>query len=99
MSSALSVASLRTRARSPPSCNRSTVTPCLSAQATYTSPTGFSFVPPPGPAMPVVATAISAPLYIRGPLATSKAVCSLTAPNTASVSGFTPQYFTFASLA
>ena len=34
ISSALSVASLRTRARSPPSCNRSTVTPSLSAHAT-----------------------------------------------------------------
>ena len=49
--------------------------------------------------MPVVATAMSAPLFSRRPLAISNAVCSLTAPNAANVSGFTPQYFTFASLA
>ena len=37
--------------------------------------------------MPVVATAMSAPLLSRRPLAISNAVCSLTAPNAASVSG------------
>ena len=40
---------------------------------TYTSPTGFSFVPPVGPAIPVMPTVTSAPVFFLSPSAISKA--------------------------
>ena len=45
----------------------------------HTIPTGFAGVPPPGPAMPVTATAIVATLCARAPSAIAVAVCSDTA--------------------
>ena len=51
-----------------------------------TSPTGFSAVPPPGPATPVTATAMSAPSRARAPLAIAAAVSAETAPCVASTS-------------
>ena len=46
----------------------------------WTVPTGFSGVPPPGPAMPVTLTAKSAPEASRAPWAISRAVSPETAP-------------------
>src|SRR5258706_11656079 len=70
------------RTDSRPPLNRhvsvSTALPC--AQAKHTVPTGFSLLPPPGPAIPVMATAMAPLLRPRAPRAISRAVCSLTAP-------------------
>ena len=49
--------------------------------AKWTSPTGFSGVPPPGPAMPVIATARSAGEWASAPSAIARATSSLTAPS------------------
>jgi hypothetical protein len=68
------------------------------AHAKHTSPTGFSGVPPAGPATPVTATATSAPLRAKAPAAISRAVASLAAPSAASVSGRTPSISTLAAL-
>ena len=46
-----------------------------------TVPTGFSRDPPPGPAIPVVLTAIDAPVLARVPSAIAFATASLTAPS------------------
>jgi hypothetical protein len=50
------------------------------ATAKCTSPTGFSGVPPSGPAMPVMAAASVAGVLARTPLAMASAVSRLTAP-------------------
>ena len=64
-------------------------------QETYTSPTGFSSVPPSGPASPVTATQASASAA-RTPLsAISLAVCSLTAPYFFKVALLTSRIFLF----
>ena len=55
--------------------------------ATTTVPTGFSGEPPPGPAMPVTATATSAPARARMPSTIASATGSLTAPCAAMRSG------------
>lgn len=66
--------------------------------ATQTVPTGFSALPPPGPAIPVMLTPTSAPSRVRAPVAISRATASLTAPDAASVSGETPRAATFTAL-
>ena len=50
------------------------------ATANHTVPTGFSSVPPPGPAMPVTETAMSTPSRCSAPSAIARATASLTAP-------------------
>ena len=42
-----------------------------------TVPTGFSVVPPPGPAIPVMLTPTSTPNFVRTPAAISRAVSTL----------------------
>ncbi len=54
-------------------------------------PTGFAGVPPPGPAIPVTATASVAALRASAPSAISRATASLTAPHRARVSSRTPR--------
>ena len=49
-------------------------------QPKHTIPTGLVSVPPPGPAIPVTATATCARLRLSAPDAISRAVSSLTAP-------------------
>src|SRR5262249_18550368 len=56
------------------------VAPFFLAHAKHTIPTGFSGVPPAGPATPVTAIASCARLRFKAPEAISLAVCSLTAP-------------------
>ena len=56
----------------------------------YIRPTGFSSVPPPGPAIPVTDTQMSLPETRAMPSAISLAVCSLTAPYFSRVSADTP---------
>ena len=51
-----------------------------------------------GPAMPVTASAKSAPVLARAPSAISRATASLTAPWAASVSARTPRKCSFAAL-
>ena len=46
----------------------------------HTVPTGFSSVPPPGPAIPVIATAVSAPKRASAPSAIAAATSGETAP-------------------
>ena len=45
-----------------------------------TVPTGFTLVPPSGPAMPVTPTPTSTPAFLRAPAAICAAIASLTAP-------------------
>ena len=87
----------RTMARSPPK-NRCLVPsrPSRSATAKQTVPTGFSAVPPSGPAIPVTDAARSAPNRASAPLAISREVSSDTAPNRPRVSGATPSNSCFA---
>src|SRR5262245_16836306 len=56
----------------------------------YTRPTGFSSLPPPGPAIPVTASAISARRRSRAPAAIASAVSAETAPCRCRVSSGTP---------
>ncbi len=72
---------------SPASARRAFITVVLSVvlQPIKTSPTGFSLVPPDGPAMPVVEIPISAPASRRTPCAICAAVCMDTAPYCESV--------------
>ena len=60
-----------------------------SARAKTTVPTGFDGVPPPGPAMPVIATATSASDAASAPRAIAQAVATLTAPNVSTTSSLT----------
>src|SRR5690625_7087695 len=62
-----------------------------------TSPTGFSGVPPPGPAIPVVETPISLPNFFATPSAICNAVNLLTAPCFSSADGFTLRSFILTS--
>ncbi len=64
----------------------------------HTVPTGFSAVPPPGPAIPVVATARSTPLASRRPDAIARATGSLTAPCASRSAGGTPSSSILAAL-
>ena len=60
--------------------NPTSAPPPIEAQARCTSPTGLSGVPPPGPAIPVTETAISARAFLSAPSAMARAQASLTAP-------------------
>ena len=51
------------------------------AQPKHTVPTGFSGVPPPGPAMPVIEMAAVTPLLSCAPKTIALATASLTAPS------------------
>jgi TrmH family RNA methyltransferase len=66
---------------------------------TYTRPTGFSGVPPVGPAMPVVETPTSTPRARRTPAAMAAATSALTAPWAMSISCGTPSTSRLTSLA
>ena len=71
----------RTIARSPGSCTvRSSRPPPASATLRQTIPTGFSGVPPPGPATPVMPTPTAAPKRAAAPSASAAATSGETAP-------------------
>src|SRR5579862_5254129 len=84
--------------RSKVSTCRCTAVPLAVANPIYTNPTGFSGVPPVGPAIPVVLIPKSAPAPLRTPSAISFATGSLTAPCSASVFSDTPSNRVFDSL-
>ncbi len=70
----------------------------LGAVAKTTVPTGFEGVPPPGPAIPVIATATSASDAASAPRAIAQAVATLTAPNVSTTSSLTFSSWIFAAL-
>ncbi len=72
--------SLAPSVRSPGSTTRRARSPKAEVQCRYTSPTGFSGVPPPGPAMPVVEIASCAPVAASAPRAIASAHSAETAP-------------------
>jgi len=72
--------------------------PSRTAWAKTTVPTGFFAVPPPGPATPVIATAISASLPFSAPCAIAHAVAVETAPKVSSTSALTPSRLILALL-
>jgi hypothetical protein len=72
--------------------------PSASFTVKQTVPTGFSGVPPPGPAIPVIATAISAPKRCNAPAAIASATGSDTAPLASISAGSTPSSSALASL-
>src|SRR5271165_803416 len=69
------------------------------AKATYTRPTGFSSLPPPGPATPVTAIAHDARRCACTPTAIAVATSALTAPCCSMRSGATSRKSSFASFA
>jgi len=81
------------------SATTSSGSPERDARANTTVPTGFFSVPPPGPAMPVIATPISALVFWIAPCAIAQAVATETAPNVSSTSEATPSIAILASLA
>jgi acetoin utilization deacetylase AcuC-like enzyme len=85
--------------RSPKSTRSRSNRPPGWATAQWTSPTGFSGVPPVGPAMPVMARATSAPQARRAPSAMAAATSALTAPWARMTSSLTPTSRVFAVLA
>src|SRR5947207_4276402 len=78
--------------------SRCRILPSRAATAKCTRPTGLPGVAPPGPAMPVMATARSTPAFSKAPIAIAVAVSLLTAPNVASVVALTPSIARLASL-
>src|SRR5580692_4128946 len=98
-SRAACVACWRIRSRSPPGKrNAHSRGPRSSAKPTWTKPTGFSGVPPPGPAIPVIPTPSVAPARFRMPSARARAASGLTAPFDSINSGGTPARVVFKSL-
>src|SRR4029079_5829004 len=87
----------RTASRSPSKCLLSLFAPCFVAHAKQTNPTGFAADPPVGPATPVIAADIVPLLRSSAPVASSSAVCSLTAPCCCNVSPRTPSNSCFAA--
>ncbi len=77
---ATEAARTRSRPNAPNSIRLCTTGPFLRAQAKWTRPSGFSGVPPPGPATPVMATERSARLCASAPSAMASATGSETAP-------------------
>ena len=73
--------------------------PSSSCTLQQTVPTGFSSLPPSGPAIPVMATAVSASKRRRAPSAIASATGSDTAPWRSISTGSTPRSSTFASFA
>ena len=69
------------------------------AIATYTRPTGFSSVPPSGPATPVTPTPRSACSRSRAPSAIATATCADTAPCASSAASGTPSCSALTSFA
>src|SRR5712692_2346387 len=80
MSSACCEANQRMRLRSPGKFRSTTSVPLSPAKAWKTSPTGFSAVPPVGPATPVMPMPKVAPQRLRIPSARAAATSRLTAP-------------------
>ena len=80
----------RIRSRSPGKRNSRSRGPRSSAMPMCTRPTGFSGVPPPGPAIPVTPTPSVAPVRLRMPSASASATSELTAPFASISSGGTP---------
>src|SRR5258708_2811051 len=78
--------------------SRCTILPSRAATAKCTRPTGLPGVAPPGPAMPVMATARSTSARSSAPIAIAVAVSLLTAPKVASVVVLTPSIARLASL-
>ena len=78
---------------------RSIRDPPRSATETQTSPTGFSSVPPSGPATPVMPTPRSAPSRAIAPSASARATSSETAPWASISAGSTPARSVFALFA
>src|SRR5690606_25423370 len=66
--------------------------------AMKTVPTGFSGVPPPGPATPLIATPHSAPVMRRMPEAMARTAGSLTAPSLSMRAASTPSRPVFTAL-
>ena len=95
-------AASRTAARSPRKRLTTVPTraprPSRAAKPNHTMPKGLPGTAPPGPAMPLMATARSAPLRRSACAAISCTVGSLTAPYRASVAAFTPRSRCLASL-
>jgi hypothetical protein len=73
--------------------------PSASRTLQHTVPTGFSSVPPSGPAIPVIATAVSASKRFSAPSAIASATGSDTAPCSSISRGSTSSNSTFASFA
>jgi SHS family lactate transporter-like MFS transporter len=73
-------------------------TPLRVAQAKHTVPTGFPGTPPPGPAIPLIASDRSAALCVSTPFAISSTVASLTAPAVSRVAAETPSISRLAAL-
>lgn len=71
----------------------------LYATAIHTVPTGFSGVPPSGPAIPVVAKEKSLPVRFRTPVAIASAHSRLTAPWVSIIFAGTPNTPVFTELA
>ena len=88
-----------TSSRSPKKRKVRDEVPSADASATATVPTGFSAVPPVGPAIPVMPTPRSAPARYRMPSAIARATGSLTAPWAARTASGTPKSDVFASFA
>src|SRR6476646_11956682 len=76
---------------------RVVVPPSLSFTLKQTVPTGFSALPPPGPAIPVIAIAVSAPNRLSAPAAIASATGSDTAPWVSIRCGSTPSSSLLAS--
>src|SRR6185312_2645384 len=100
ISRAIWAENMRIRSRSPGNRSRrcSTSPSPGPATAMWTVPTGFSGVPPPGPATPVIPTPQSLPRWVRTPPAIARATGSETAPCSAIISAGTPTSFVLSSL-
>ena len=72
--------------------------PDMAATEKHTRPTGFSSVPPSGPAIPVIPIPKSAPKRPAAPKASASATSSETAPTRSIDPGSTPTRCDFASL-
>src|SRR5882724_489237 len=97
--SAVTVARRRTELRSPGRTKSALREPSGPWACRKTRPTGFSTLPPSGPAMPVTATATSTRRRSRAPVAIAAAVSADTAPCRARTSGGTPSSPAFTSSA
>src|ERR1044072_5331964 len=89
----------RIRLRSPGTLRRRCSVFTSSASAMKTVPTGFSSVPPPGPAIPVIDNPKSVPMRLRTPSAIASATGALTAPCSINNIGSTSNSFVFTSFA
>src|SRR6266550_333742 len=97
--SAVTVARRRIEFRSPGKTKSALREPSGPSAWRKTRPTGFSSLPPPGPAMPVTATETSARSRFRAPTAIAAAVSADTAPWRDRTSGGTSSSLAFTSSA